>query len=120
MPNFTASAVSRNSSSTITEYAANSTMDVAFTKPDDKILIKIRNTNDTAGMTFTSVVAASDTFLQSVLGVLTATIAYNTNAIIGPLDSARFKNSAGNVTIANSIAGSGTLSNVKIAVINLP
>jgi hypothetical protein len=119
MANFTASTAVRNSYAAVTEYAANAIMSVDFKKADDKILIKIRNTNDTAGMTATSVVAAGD-YLQNVLGVLTCTMAYNTNAIIGPLDSMRFKDSAGVVNITNSIAGSGTLSNVKIAVIELP
>jgi hypothetical protein len=116
---FTASTAVRNSYATVTEYAANASVAIDFNRMDDKVIIKIRNTNDTAGMTLTTVVAAGD-FMQNALGVLTCTAAYNTNMVIGPLDSMRFKDSAGNVNITNSVAGSGTLSNVKIAIINLP
>lgn len=118
---FTASNAVRNSSVLATFTSVQAANSIDFNRIDDKVFILARNENDTAGMTATLSVKAGDFGMQNVLGTETVTIAYNNQMkIIGPLDSMRFKDSAGNVNINVSVAGSGTVSNVKLMVVNNP
>lgn len=117
---FTATTAIQNSTASFSFLGAQASNTIDFNRADEKVVLIARNENDTAGMTATISVAPGD-FLQSPNGTLTVTLAHgNTMQTIGPLDSMRFKKTSGNVTIAVSVAGSGTLSNVKLGVINQP
>jgi hypothetical protein len=88
---------------------------------DEKMCIYVRNTDATTAR----VRVAAGTGMRKDIGSIYKDVAQNGEAIIGPLDSMRFKDvSTGKYTVTitgtNDGAFGGTVSNVKLAVIELP
>jgi hypothetical protein len=121
----TASYAKRNSTEVLTKNAAAATFSVGLgDKPGEKVVILIENNNTAAGTTATVEVLAGD-YLANVYGTLSVDVAKETSAIIGPLETVRYKNTASEVDCAISfgtaaISAGGTIANVKTAVIKLP
>lgn len=115
----TASVAVRNSSATLNTYAAQAAMSISMTKPSERVALIVRNTQTPAAMTC-SVIVSPGSYLHSVLGTTTVTIAGAADAIIGPLEGQRYKSSTGYVNLAVTVAASGTLSSVAVGVIEMP
>ena len=116
----TASYAKRNGSVALTKNAAAATFSVGLgDKPGEKVIILVENNNTAAGTTATVEVVAGD-YLANVYGTLSVDIAKETSAIIGPLETVRYKNTASEIDCACAVTGSATLTNVKVAVIKLP
>lgn len=120
----TAATAVRDSSATVTAYAAQDTNYVAFDQPDENIVIIVTNSNDAVAVetaTITIAPGSAGFAWRKDIGTLTVEIAdANAKKVIGPLDSARFKGTTGNVTIGVSVTQGGTASSVKFDVIKLP
>jgi nitrous oxide reductase len=121
----TASTSTRDGSVAFALYAAQDVNYVDFSDiQNEKIVIIAKNTNDAVAVeTATITISPGDAGLawRKDLGTLTIEIAdANSMAQIGPLDSARFKGTSGNVTINVAVTQSGTVSSVQLGVINLP
>lgn len=121
----TASYAKRNSAEVLTKNAAAATFSVELgDKPGEKVIILIENNNTSTGTTATVEVLAGD-YLANVYGTLSVDVAEESSAIIGPLETVRYKNTASEVDCAISfgtaaISAGGTIDNVKTAVIKLP
>jgi hypothetical protein len=117
-----ASYAKRNGSEALTKNAAAATFSVGLDdKPGEKVIILVENNNASAGCTATLHVLAGD-YLANVYGTLSVDVASEgATAIIGPLETVRYKNTANEIDCACAVTGSGaTLTNVKVAVIKLP
>lgn len=118
---FTASTAVLNSSGTLNLLAAQASQTVIMSKPDEKVILVVRNTNDSVAVNTATITIPPGDFFQNVLGTLSVDVAdANSNKVIGPLESMRFKNSAGNITVNVAVTQSGTVSSVLLAVIELP
>ena len=115
-----ASYAKRNGSVALTKNAAAETFSVGLgDKPGEKVIILVEN-NNTAGTTATVEVLAGD-YLANVYGTLSVDVAPSATAIVGPLETVRYKNTASEIDCACAVTGSdATLTNVKVAVIKLP
>jgi hypothetical protein len=119
----TASYCKRNDAVELTKNTAAATFSVGLgDKPGEKVIILVENNNTTTGATATVEVLAGD-YLANVYGTLSVDVAKETSAIIGPLETVRYKNTASEVDCAvaiGSTAAGVTIDNVKVAVIKLP
>ena len=121
----TASYAKRNGSVVLTKNAAAATFSVGLgDKPGEKVVILIENNNTTTGATATVEVLAGD-YLANVYGTLSVDVAPSATAIVGPLETVRYKNTASEVDCSitfgtTAAAAGGTIANVKTAVIKLP
>jgi len=121
----TASYAKRNGSVALTKNDAAATFSVGLgDKPGEKVVILVENNNTVAGTTATVEVLAGD-YLANVYGTLSVDVAPSATAIVGPLETVRYKNTASEVDCAISfgtaaISAGGTIANVKTAVIKLP
>lgn len=116
----TASYCERNGSVEVEKYTADATFSVDYSdKPGERVLIYVENNNETQGYTATVQVIPGD-FISKSIGTASVDVGPLKSAVIGPLETSRFKNSDGEVEFACSATGSGTISNVKVAVIKLP
>jgi hypothetical protein len=121
----TASYAKRNSTEVLTKNAAAATFSVGLgDKPGEKVIILVENNNTSAGTTATVEVLAGD-YLANVYGTLSVDVAPSATAIVGPLETVRYKNTASEVDCAISFgtaasSAGGTITNVKTAVIKLP
>jgi len=122
----TASYAKRNSTEVLTKNAAAATFSVGLgDKPGEKVIILVENNNVTAGCTATVEVLAGD-YLANVYGTLSVDVASEgATAIIGPLETVRYKNTASEIDCAiefgtTATANTATLEAVKVAVIKLP
>jgi hypothetical protein len=115
-----ASYAERNSSETLIKEDAAATFSVGLgDRPGEKVIILVEN-NNTAGTTATVEVLAGD-YLANVYGTLSVDVVGESSAIIGPLETVRYKNTASEIDCACAVTGSdATLTNVKVAVIKLP
>lgn len=120
MTDLTASVAAFNSGAALTlnDATASQSVDIGNCA-DERVILVIQNTNTETGQTATIQVLAGD-FGSSVLGTLPVDIEKGASTIIGPLEGARFKNSASKLSVNASVTASGTLSMVKLAVIKLP
>lgn len=119
MADFTASVSPAFNTGTILAFnAALATQTVDYDGiADDKVIIIVKNTNTFAAMTATVTIAPGD-YLHSTAGTLSVNIAgANVYTAIGPLEGARFKNSASKVSITTAVTAPGTLSYVTVAVL---
>ena len=116
----TASYCKRNDAVELTKNTADATFSIGLgDKPGEKGVILVEN-NNTSGCTATLQVLAGD-YLANVYGTLSVDVAKETTAVIGPLETVRYKNDDGEIDCACAVTGSGaTLTNVKIGVIKLP
>jgi ABC-type protease/lipase transport system fused ATPase/permease subunit len=122
MADFTASQCVRNSSvaATFVGMQDSQTVDLS-TVADEKVILAIQNTNDSAAVNTATITIAPGGFLASVLGTLSVDVADgNTLAFIGPLEGVRFKSTGSKITVGCSVTQSGTVSSVKLGVIKLP
>ena len=103
---------------TLNDAEASQTVDMSDAADEGAVII-VENANTDAAQTATITVSKGE-FDSAVLGDLVATVAYGEAAVIGPLEGVRFKNSVSKITIGAAVTGSGTLSNVKLAVVKLP
>ena len=121
----TASYAERNGSAALIKNDAAATFSVGLgDKPGEKVIIIVDNNNVTAGCTATVEVLAGD-YLANVYGTLSIDVAKESSAIIGPLETVRYKNTASEVDCSitfgtTAAAAGGTIANVKTAVIKLP
>jgi hypothetical protein len=118
----TASYAKRNSTEVLTKNDATAAFSVGLgDKPGEKVVILVENNNATANCTATLQVLAGD-YLANVYGTLSVEVASEgATAIIGPLETVRYKNTASEIDCACAVTGSdATLTNVKVAVIKLP
>lgn len=121
----TASYAKRNSSAALTKNDAAATFSVGLgDKPGEKVIIIVDNNNTASGATATVEVLAGD-YLANVYGTLSIDVAEKSSAIIGPLETVRYKNTASEVDCAISFgttasSAGGTIAYVKTAVIKLP
>jgi len=117
----TASYCKRNDAVELTKNTADATFSIGLgDKPGEKVVILVENNNTTAGCTATLEVLAGD-YLANVYGTLSVDVAKETTAVIGPLETVRYKNDDGEIDCACAVTGSdATLTNVKIGVIKLP
>ena len=120
-----ASYAERNSSAELTKNAAAATFSVGLgDKPGEKVIILVENNNTVSGTTATVEVLAGD-YLANVYGTLSVDVAPSATAIVGPLETVRYKNTASEVDCsitfgATATTAGGTIGNVKTAVIKLP
>jgi len=96
------------------EGAASQTVDSAR---DERTIIYVDNQDGANAATLT--ISGGD-FWHEDIGDLEVEVAASSKAIIGPLEGARFKDEDGDITIAISMAGGGSESDVKLAAIILP
>ena len=127
----TASYAERNGSAALTKNAAAATFSVGLgDRPGEKVIILVENNNVTAGGTATLEVVAGD-YLANVYGTLSVDVAAEgATAIVGPLETVRYKNAASEVdcavTFSSTASATGadgpgaTINNVKVAIIKLP
>ena len=121
----TASYCRRNDAVALEKYTAAATFSVGLgDKPGEKVIILVENNNTTTGATATVEVLAGD-YLANVYGTLSVDVAPSATAIVGPLETVRYKNTASEVDCAISFgttasSAGGTIANVKTAVIKLP
>lgn len=121
----TASYAERNGSAELTKNDAAATFSVGLgDKPGEKVIIIVDNNNATAGCTATVEVLAGD-YLANVYGTLSIDVAKGSSAIIGPLETVRYKNTASEVDCSitfgtTAASAGGTIADVKTAVIKLP
>jgi len=118
----TVSTATRDGSVDVTLYAAQAANTVDFsTKQNEKIVIIVQNTNDAVAVETATITISPGGFWRKDLGTLSVDVAdASVYKQIGPLDSARFKGTNGLVTINVAVTQSGTVSSVKLGVINLP
>ena len=125
-----ASYAKRNSSAVLIKEDATEAFSVGLgDKPGEKVIILVENNNATTGGTATLEVVAGD-YLANVYGTLSIDIAPSATAIVGPLETVRYKNAASEVdcvvTFSSSASSTGsggpgaTIDNVKVAIIKLP
>jgi len=121
----TASYCRRNDAVALEKYTAAATFSVGLgDKPGEKVIILVENNNTTTGATATVEVLAGD-YLANVYGTLSVDVEKETSAIIGPLETVRYKNTASEVDCSikfgtTAATKGGTIDNVKVAVIKLP
>ena len=117
----TASCCKRNDAVALEKNTATANFSVGLgDRPGEKVIILVENNNTSAGATATVEVLAGD-YLANVYGTLSVDVAKETSAIIGPLETVRYKNTASEIDCACAVAGTGTtLTDVKVAVIKLP
>lgn len=117
----TASYCKRNDAVALEKYTATASFSVGLgDKPGEKVIILVENNNTAAGTTATVEVLAGD-YLANVYGTLSVDVVKESSAIIGPLETVRYKNTASEIDCACAVTGTGaTLTNVKVAVIKLP
>jgi len=117
----TASYCKRNDAVKLTKNTADATFSIGLgDKPGEKVVILVENNNTTAGCTATLEVLAGD-YLANVYGTMSVDVANSSAAVIGPVETVRYKNTASEIDCACAVTGSdATLTNVKIAVIKLP
>ena len=121
----TASYAERNGSEVLAKYTATEAFSVGLgDKPGEKVIILVENNNTAAGTTATVEVLAGD-YLANVYGTLSVDVAPSATAIVGPLETVRYKNTASEVVCAISFGSTassagGTITDVKTAVIKLP
>ena len=116
----TASYCKRNDAVELTKNTADATFSIGLgDKPGEKVVILVEN-NNTAGCTATLEILAGD-YLANVYGTMSVDVANSSAAVIGPLETVRYKNDDGEIDCACAVTGSdATLANVKIGVIKLP
>jgi hypothetical protein len=122
MADFTQSPCTRNSSATgnLLGMQDSQTIDVSGAS-DEKYILVVQNTNDSAAVNTATITIAPGGFLSNVLGTLSVDVPdANAVKVIGPLEGARFKSTASKLTVACSVTQSGTVSSVKMAVVRLP
>jgi hypothetical protein len=120
MADITASQAAFNSGVVLTLNDATASQTVNIDNvADERTVLVVENTNTEDGQTATIQVLAGD-FGSSVLGTLSVDVAKGASAVIGPLEGARFKNSASKLTVNTAVTASGTVSSVKLVVIKLP
>lgn len=120
MANFTATTAVRNSSAAVSFLGMQAAETIEAERHDDKNIIIINNSaNDQTGMTAT-ITVNKGAYFQNMFGTATISIAPGAIHAIGPLDSARFKTTAGTIVLGVAVAASGTVSSVTMAVINNP
>lgn len=122
MADYTASNTTRNGSVNLTLTAMGTSQTVDFSdKPDERILLVVQNNNDSVAVYTASITISAGDFLANGLGDLEVDVADGgTVEVIGPLESVRFKNSASKVTVGCAVTQSGTVSSVKLGIIQLP
>jgi hypothetical protein len=115
-----ASYAKRNGSAALIKEDATATFSIGLgDKPGEKVIILVENNNTVSDGTATLGVLAGD-YLANVYGTLSVDIATATTAIIGPLETVRYKNTASEIDCACAVTGSATIDNVKVAIIKLP
>ena len=122
MADFTASQCVKNSSATLNLLAAQASQTIDMSNiSDEKVVLVVRNTNDSVAINTATITIAPGGFLANVLGTLSVDVAdANTNMVIGPLEGARFKSTASKMTVGVSVTQSGTVSSVLLGVVKLP
>jgi hypothetical protein len=121
----TASYCKRNDAVELTKNTAAATFSVGLgDKPGEKVIILVENNNTVSGTTATVEVLAGD-YLANVYGTLSVDVAPSATAIVGPLETVRYKNTASEVDCSikfgtTATTKGGTIDNVKTAVIKLP
>lgn len=117
---FTETDCKRNGSATLTMNNAEAEIALDFSdKPGEKVILIVDNTNSTEGHKATITVSKGD-YLSNVIGDLVVEVAEGTKCVIGPLETARFKNADGEVDIGVAVVEGATLTNVKIGLVKLP
>ena len=97
-----ASYAERNGSEVLAKYTATGTFSVGLgDKPGEKVIILVENNNLSTGTTATVEVLAGD-YLANVYGTLSVDVAPSATAIVGPLETVRYKNTASEVDCAIS------------------
>jgi len=88
---------------------------------DEKLVILVQNINDAVAVETATITVSPGGGWRKDLGTLTVNVADN-GAVhqIGPLDSARFKNTSGYVVVNVALTQGGTVSSVKLAAIAMP
>lgn len=120
-----ASYAERNGSVVLTKNDATATFSVGLgDRPGEKVIILVENNNTSTGTTATVEVLAGD-YLANVYGTLSVDVEKGSSAIIGPLETVRYKNTASEVDCSikfgiTAASAGGTIANVKTAVIKLP
>lgn len=119
----TASCCRRNDAIALAKYTATETFSVGLgDRPGEKVIILVENNNTSTGYTATVEVLAGD-YLANVYGTLSVDVAPSATAIVGPLETVRYKNTASEVACAvamGTTSAGATIDNVKVAVIKLP
>ena len=121
----TASCCRRNDAVALEKYTATGTFSIGLgDKPGEKVIILIENNNTSTGTTATVEVLAGY-YLANVYGTLSVDVEKESSAIIGPLETVRYKNTASEVDCSikfgtTAASEGGTIGNVKVAVIKLP
>ena len=121
----TASCCKRNDAVALEKYTATGTFSVGLgDRPGEKVIILVENNSTYSGATATVEVLAGD-YLANVYGTLSVDVEKGSSAIIGPLETVRYKNTASEVACAISFGSTassagGTITDVKTAVIKLP
>jgi hypothetical protein len=121
MANITATECVRNSSVALTENAGAESQTIDFSGHDEKLALLVINDNTAEGGYTATVTVNSGDYIAKEAGDLTAEIGDGGAAkILGPFESARFKNTASQLSVEVSVTASGTVSSVKISPIVLP
>lgn len=115
----TATYCKRNDAVELTKNTAAATFSIGLgDKPGEKVVILVENNNTTG--TATLEILAGD-YLANVYGTMSVDVANSSAAVIGPVETVRYKNTASEIDCACAVTGSdATLTNVKIGVIKLP
>lgn len=121
MADLTKTLAVRDSSATFNLNNGAASQTIVCNEDDEKVVIYVTNSDATTAR----VNINKGNGIRSILGDLKVDVAQNATKVIGPLDSMRFKNMTtgkitATVTGTNDAAFGGTITNVKIAVVQLP
>jgi hypothetical protein len=123
MADFTAGSITsrRNSLVELPMLACQASQTIDCGTPGDSKTIIIYNGNDANVDTATITVSPGDGYFAGYpAGTASYAINGGTYAVLLPHEYARFKNSAGKMTIGVAVTHAGTVSNVKMMIVNLP
>jgi hypothetical protein len=116
MADLTLQELSWNEGTDLTATDASATQTIVASK-DEKLILLVDNQDATYDATIT--ISAGDMWAESQ-GDLEVVVGNASAAVIGPLESARFKDEDGDINVAAAIASGGTLTDVKLYAILLP
>ena len=110
----------RNGSEDLVWSAGAASQTVILSSPDEKFILLAKNTD----ALLARIKIAAGAFSGAVLGPIYKDLAQDAEGIFGPLEGIRFKDSNGKLTVEITNADyspfSGTISNVKLAAIEMP
>jgi hypothetical protein len=120
MASLTANEAVRSGSADLTFEAGAASQEIDLEAPDRKYVLIVRNDDAVTAM----IAIEAGSYSGAALGDLEKTVAQNGYAILGPVEGWRFKDSSAQLSVLitddDGTVFSGTVSNVKLCLVQLP